>query len=314
MDRTIVLRHFKPADAPALQRLRQSLWGADTETAAYYRFATVAPVVCTLVAERAGMIVGFGSLWASRMHPTSLYIGINVAPQHQRQGVGSMLYTALLKQRGRYAALPLQTAAWSSCTSALDFLRTRGFQEDKRTFLPQLELRHVAPSDYQHFAQSCSAAGYQLSSVADELAADADAWRAIAALAAAIYQDSHRSNPPAQLTAAEWADIAFDEIIEAGCCVVRRGAEYVGLSLLHQHSVPSTLAQGWIGVQAVDAAHVRQIVGALLYHELRYAKDYAYATIDLEVDTTDRHAMLLLELLPLAVDAAHAWVTLRCTS
>jgi GNAT superfamily N-acetyltransferase len=312
MNDSPILRPFAPQDHEPLTHLLRTLWGDDPTANAYYRFGPAsspgAAFLHTIVAEHDGHIAGFGSLWTNRMHPYSLYIGVNVHPDHQARGIGAAIYARLLRARGGYASLPLQTATWSDCVPVLRFLARHGFREDKRTYLPRIQLSGVRISGYRTVEEQCAVAGYRVASLA-ELAPTLERNRRVAALAADLYRATHPSNPPAPLTPAEWEEIVFDDIVEAGCFVALKGDEYGGISFLHPHEQPDTLWFGWRGVASPYRHDEDLILRMLVYHELRYAQRHGYARLQAEIDTTDPWAMRLLNLLPFSSE--RAWVTLR---
>lgn len=308
-----LIRPFAPDDHDTLTQLLDIVWSNDSSTSNYYCFGVGSPseapgFLRTLVAERNNRIVGFGSLWTNRIHPYSLYIGIIVHPQYQGQGIGTSLYTQLMTLRDIYASFPLQTATWRHCTQAIQFLKQLGFHEDKHTYMPRLQLGDISISEYQQFEEQCIAAGYRIVSLA-ELGTTADRDQKVVALATEIYRATHLSNPPALLSQAEWEDVVLTDIIEAGCFVVLQDDEYAGISFLHLHDEPDTLAFGWRGVAARYRTDERCIIQALVYHELNFAQQHGYTKLEAEIDTTDPWAMLLLELLPVTVE--HTWITFR---
>jgi hypothetical protein len=303
------IRIYTPQDHDPVTALLQRVCG-DPLTAAYYRFgmrADPAGVLITIVAEAADRIVGVGSLWTNRMHPTTLYCGVISDPRYQ--GIDSALYHRLIQLRGRYATFPLQTAAWNTATPMIQFLQAEGFERDKCTYMPLIDLSQIHAAPDAAAVQRCSAAGYRVVSLA-ALPSSADRMQRLGALAAAIYGATHPSNPPAPLDPTEWARLIYDDSLEvAGSVVVLREHEFAGLGLLHVHEQPDHLAIGWQGVAAAYEQDEALIMPALISAEITYARQQGYRYLDAEIDTTDRWSMQLLSLIP--TPPAEQWVTFR---
>jgi putative acetyltransferase len=95
-----MIRHARPADHPAIERVLQAAFGRADEGGLVSRLRANEDVVFELVAEEAGEVVGhilFSRLWADRRE---LYAGLAplaVLPARQKSGVGSALVKASLE-------------------------------------------------------------------------------------------------------------------------------------------------------------------------------------------------------------------------
>lgn len=114
-----------------------------------------------------------------------------------------------MQLRGSFADLPLQSATWEGCTPAVRCLTKQHFYDDKRTYLPLLQVSDVPAALHERSVEQCAAAGYQIVSLA-ELAPHSERNTEVASLAAEVYRATRTSNPPAGLSVAEWEAIVFD--------------------------------------------------------------------------------------------------------
>ncbi len=95
-----MIRYARAADHPAIERVLQAAFGRADEGGLVSRLRADEDVVFELVAEEAGEVVGhilFSRLWADRRE---LYAGLAplaVAPERQKNGLGSALVRASLE-------------------------------------------------------------------------------------------------------------------------------------------------------------------------------------------------------------------------
>ncbi len=85
-----------------------------------------------------------------------------------------------------------------------------------------------------------------------------------------------------------------------------RGADLVGVTLLHPGAEPTILELGWRGVAAQHRQWSRSLVLALTLEQVLYALQQG-CDLQAEVDSTDPWAMLMHAALPFR--PAPAWVT-----
>jgi GNAT superfamily N-acetyltransferase len=88
----------------------------------------------TLVAEAGGRAVGAATVFASRWHPTRLWLGLEVAPAQRRCGIGTALLQAARDVAGRDGR-PLRAKVFADSPGAL-FAEAEGFHllQRSRTF------------------------------------------------------------------------------------------------------------------------------------------------------------------------------------
>lgn len=140
-DNTYALRPWREGDALALLEYwhdaenRQvaafrSSFGPDSDN----RFSR------TLVAEHQGIPVAAGTVYETDLHPNRLWSYIEVAPEHRRSGLGSLLLQAL---KDAAASAPSGTAALRAkvepASSGLNFASDRGFTAAQRSRMVRIE-------------------------------------------------------------------------------------------------------------------------------------------------------------------------------
>jgi mycothiol synthase len=107
-----------------------------------------------IVAEKTDEIVGFAdfSQWETpNAHKFNAYVDVH--PDHQRQGIGTALYRAVLEAIAPHKPTELFTVARENVTSRMHFLPKLGFVEFKRTWNARLEIKNF-DSDILHAFQS----------------------------------------------------------------------------------------------------------------------------------------------------------------
>jgi L-phenylalanine/L-methionine N-acetyltransferase len=140
---SLLVRRARVSDAPALARhmADPAVFGGllqmpfPSEEAWQKRLADQMAVTnadVMLVAERGGEIVGTAGVHAPGPHARRRHVmglGISVAPQAQRQGVGSALMAALCDYADRWAGvLRLELTVYTDNAAAIRLYRKFGFE------------------------------------------------------------------------------------------------------------------------------------------------------------------------------------------
>lgn len=295
------LRAYDPSEAEQVRQLLRAVWGEDQASMGFFRYGAGAR---TLLVHEGPVLTAAGSIWRSRFHPGTCYLGLQVHPGWQGRGIGRRLLEALADLNAEQ--LPLQTAVWESRGRTVRFLERNGFAAFRRTYEPVLPLAAVDVAAYAPFAARVAGAGYSLRSLA-ELGPGPSG---LPALCREAYVATHRINPPGNFDLTEWERVALGgQVVLAPSVVAVRDGQLAAFSLAHPHDEPGRLALGWRGVAATHLTCQKDLIAALTLRQIEWAAANGYGTIEVEADTTDPWAMLQLELFPFG--PAPAWVSLR---
>src|SRR5579885_1978311 len=310
-----VIRTYLPADRIALSHILRATWddeGAIGYFGAAEDFTSQVSFRRTVVAEASGQegarILGFGMVGVSSYHPNFAYLKIIVDPSYQRRGIGSALYAHLVKLLEARTSLPIKTATYEDQEHALAFLHHRGFHEWMRTYLPILELARFDPLPLTEARARVAARGYQVYSMAD-LAEDPRRNEKLADVHYQIYASIHPDNPPsAALYEQRFQAFLGDNVLPEAMYVALRGEEYMAIASLRTSAQSATLEQGLFGVLLACQADGLDLMLALIFLEIEYAKKQHIQRIAAEIDDRDTLGMALLQRLPF--QSGPAWVTL----
>lgn len=170
---SLVIRAFRPQDYPAIARVRNAVWPdnlvlPETLKANDQRLKP-GLVLRRLVAERKGEVLGHGLFFHMEWmhHPQKFMANIVVHPQHQGQGIGSLLYQHLLDELKPLDPIKLVASTREDKPEALKFATKRGFQEEFRAWESRLDLSTFEPARWDSAVQRVLEQGYQIKSFAD---------------------------------------------------------------------------------------------------------------------------------------------------
>jgi GNAT superfamily N-acetyltransferase len=173
------IRDFSPQDYPAVATVRSAAAPKDAVSVEGLQDRdqhTPEAIKCRRwVAEMRGEVVGVGEYTQSTdlYHPRVFRLIICVAPNHQGQGVGSMLYEHLVHELRPFEPVAFQARAHEDEINALRFLRGRGFREDFRQWESHLDVSEFDVDRWRAVEDRVRTLGVQIATLAD-LAADMD--------------------------------------------------------------------------------------------------------------------------------------------
>ncbi len=124
-------------------------------------------------AERDGEAVGygvFGHIWWM-YHPQRFWLGVNIPPEHRRQGIGAAIYNHLTAVMEQYNPSELFSNATEDMEEAIRFLKKREFQETMRQWESRLDTAKFDPSPFTGIGERVQSEGIEIKTFA-ELAAD----------------------------------------------------------------------------------------------------------------------------------------------
>lgn len=266
------IRAFQPSDAAAAEALLQASWRHDPTMLELYRmhrdWQEPGLLRRTLVAEQAGVLLGAGTLFESRIHPLRLSLVINVAEGWRRRGVGSALWAALAQLGdGRPWQIKLtrrDPAGWA-------FAERRGFRPIITTLTALLDPQ---ASDTRAWLDTLPSApaGVVLEPIAAPSPAQTDA---LARCHAAVYRATHTWSPPAELDLERLRDLfCGPDSLPGSQLAAWREGRMIGAACLNHEPFQAGAPEGYlahIGAADPHQPHAEALTAALLRRCLGWA-------------------------------------------
>lgn len=291
------------ADYAAAIAIQNAAWPDQPETIAewQYRDQTRNPQYYhqRFLVERAGLPVAHAqameTFWSYR--PGKYGLWITVHPDHQRQGIGGMVYDHLLATLAARPLLPtmLVCSVREDQTHALRFVEQRGFRQVMRTPSSRLDVTQFNPSRFVTVLDEVKQGGIAIYSVAELATLDADHRHKIYELDWQCTLDEPMSDAPTKPSFEDYSKFFFDTptFIPEACLIAIAKGEYVGLSALYRN--PGQPTQLNTGFTAVLRSHRRRgIATALKVCAICYAQQNGYASI--KTDNEENNPMFAINL------------------
>ncbi len=182
-------------------------------------------------------------------HPHKFWIGVNVLPEHRRQGIGTALYQHLLQELAPHDPVALMTGTREDYQESVRFLLHRGFQEAQRQWESVLEVSAFDPAPFAGLAEKVAAQGIQIRTVR-ELESDPERDRKLYELEAALEADVPSSEPTTMPEFEEWQKVWDNpNLLPDGWFVAVHQGQYVGMSVLWGSQASRDLYTGLTGVR-----------------------------------------------------------------
>jgi GNAT superfamily N-acetyltransferase len=228
------------------------------------------------LAWRDGEVVGAADYGQSSgmFHPQKFWIGVSVHPDHQGQGIGSLLYDYLMEELSPHEPISIRCSTRADMERGVRFLADRGFTELMRTWESRLAMASFDPSPYDGAEEKVRAQGIELLTLR-QLEGDPDRERKLHALIIGIDEDVPRPEP-------EFTPVEFERwvkrfrsnpsLLPDGYFVALHEGDYVGLSALWKSEASDDLFTGLTGVRR-DYRR-RGIALALKLKALAFAREY----------------------------------------
>lgn len=234
------------------------------------------------VAEVGGQIVGYGvySHMPSRFHPQRFWMGLAVHPNHQRQGIGGLLYERIVAALRGLGTIAVGAGCRETMAASLAFLSKRGFREVLRSWESRLDLATFDPKPFQKYVDRVEREGIVLTTLARERERDPEWLPKVYDLHTTVMADvpSHTPYTPPPL------DQFVRYVIESpwglldGYYVAMAGDRYVGESYVNRNKEePTHLYQGLTGVRREYRG--RGLAMALKLATIGYAREHGYTMI-----------------------------------
>lgn len=240
------------------------------------------------VAIEEDQVVGTGSYNQSNWfaHPQKFILSINVRPEHQGHGIGSMLYETIMDGLCPFNPIALRVYVTDDRPQSKRFLGKRGFQDVIRDIRSELNVQNFDISRYAGLEDRFRKSGIEIKTL-PELEDDPERNQKLYDLDWEI-----SLSVPGDLAAGigrrglekyvEYA-ITGPYVLPEGFFVAVKGDEYIGLSHLLLSQKGISLYQGLTGVKP---QYRRQGIGlALKIRAITYAQVHGYVRIKAENDS-----------------------------
>ena len=211
-------------------------------------------------------------------HADRYRLDISVRPEYTHRGLGSALYTHLLRALHGRGARHLRSHARSDRPEGIRFLLARGFIEFLRESDAQLDVTTCDLTPYATLPATLAAQGIRLLALTD-LPASPARDHALYALETELRRDVPGFGNDEALTYDAWRVQRLDapEFLADACFLAVEGDTLVGMSYLTRLSLPGYLRQRLTGVRRSHRG--RKIASALKTCGIAYARAHGYHTI-----------------------------------
>jgi predicted N-acetyltransferase YhbS len=233
------------------------------------------------VAELGEEVIGWAEhdQAAHRYHPRRFWLDGYVDPAHQRAGIGSALYTHVLAALAPFDPLTFRNAVREDMQAGLTFLTSRGWHEQQRTWVAELDPAVFDPASFAATAAAVAARGIAIRTL-PELADDRDRDRKLYELVWEIRQDLPDLDAPTKEPYEEYRALRLHhrDLPPDAYFVAVDGEEYVGL-LYHRVDASESHVLQIAQLGVARAARGRGVAVALKLRGNAYAREHGYAVI-----------------------------------
>jgi mycothiol synthase len=250
------------------------------------------------VAFEKDQIVGIGSynqtIWFA--HPQKFMLWIGVRPEHQRCGIGSMLYETIMHGLQPFDPIALRATATEDLIQSKQFLEKRGFREVIRDVRSELKVQSFDLSRFTRLEDPFRAHGIEIKTL-PELENDPDRNRKLYNLdwemSLAVPGDLAAGIGRRGLEQYVEYAITGPSALPEGFFVAVKGDEYIGLSHVLSVEKGVSLYQGLTGVKP---QYRRLGIGlAMKIRGIAYAKATGHTIIMAENDAKNSPMLAMNE-------------------
>ena len=266
-----------------------------------------------LVVEEEGRIVGSGDLhhvqWA--FHPDKYHVEVMVDPDARGRGIGTALYEDLLRAASDRKAIQLVTGVKESMADGVEFALHREFKESKRDWESRLDVNTFDASAFAEAPKRVAAEGITITTLAAELARDAETIHAVYELDCDCGRDVPSTDAFTPLPFDSWRKEVLESpnsMPDGWYMAVDRGGRYLGVSNLWRSlEDPSFIWQGLTGVRR--EARGKGIAMALKLKTVEYARAHGLREIKTWNDQNNWPMLRINEAMGFVKQPA--WIELR---
>ena len=186
-DARIVIRPFADADRAFAANLIEAEWPHRASEAIPLRDGDYLHDAPRWTAEDAsGRPVAYASLW--RVVGDRFRLDLVVMPEWRKRGIGGAMLETIVGAAESARAATLQARACDTAADALRFLERRGFVETMRMHGQRLDLATVDDARLAGYDRAAAEQGFELITLAEAERRDADCWRRLWRLYAAVQE------------------------------------------------------------------------------------------------------------------------------
>ncbi|WP_107841053.1 hypothetical protein [Metasolibacillus meyeri] len=241
------------------------------------------------IATKMGIVEGVAISWLNHFHPTAKYIKFFTVEPIQ------MLLEAVLQSMGEQNKIMF--SCWEDEHEKIKMAEKVGFQLFRQTYIETFPIAMLLAK-----LESIQAVS-KVKSLAQVLQNQREAF--LTELKR-NYEETHLHNPAQNFSWQEWEEFLFDDEVDTALSsVLMEDEQITGYIMLHPVTV-THYEIGWIGQR--EQEHIQ----ALFKQQLLALQKKGIQTVEIEVDTTDWHAMKLFSFLDLrAIKSWNSYLLLK---
>ena len=279
------LRAFAPGDYPAIVDIHNSLnivWPERPRTPEAWEKAdrnrNSSVKYQRWVAVEDERVVGFAEYRQGPIEypPLSFWVNVEVAPEYQRRGIGSMLFDEVTQTLQGFNPPALRADAFTNLPQGFSFLQNRGFFEAFRETPVHLEISTFDPQPYEGMEAKMKSDGIVIKTLR-ELKTDPDRDRKLYELYWKTIEDVPQEGDGIQKPDfAEWQNWGLNDpsILPDAYFIATCGEAYIGVRELGTYPDGDVLMGGLLGV--LREYRQRGIGLALQLRGIAYARENGY--------------------------------------
>jgi mycothiol synthase len=242
--------------------------------------------------------------WA--LKPGKYHIGVEVLPEHRRQGIGTACYTHVMDLLAEHDPVTITASTRDDQTEAVHFLTKRGFRQVQRAPTSELDVTSFDFVPFAAYPSRMRDLAIQIFSLEEMGAVDVDWQRKFYELETEISRDVPSTDPLTPPTFENFQErvLRHPAFNAASQFIALDGDKWVGLSgLWLSRAEPGKLYTGLTGV--VRSHRRRGIATAMKLRAIAFAKSYGAELI--ETDNEENNPMYALNL-KLGFEPRPAWL------
>ena len=229
--------------------------------------------------------IGFLSLWKNSFHPHSLYFIIIIDRRYRKKGIGSFVFQYL--QTLNIDLKKLQCSIYENSFAGDIFLKKIGFKLYRETIESRIS------SSIDSISQLNEVESFKTTIKSIDEGIPENEFADFLKLVKYVYSESHRDNPPGDFAIETWENLVNIGLIKSGSYLINFEGKVIAFALLHE-SDESSYDLGWRGISPDFDLHRSFLIKTLTTRQLVYAKQNNVEWLNVEIDSTDRCSMSIL--------------------
>ena len=246
----------------------------ETRDAKYYLYRVVAEIDNEIVA-----MAEFGHFF-NMFHPDKYFGTVQVLPQYRRMGLGSKLYSMIIKKSNQRNAVVIRTEVKEDQVDGLRFAKKNGFVAEIEEWEARADPREFDFKKYDGLFDKLQVKGIEIVNLEDMLEHDQDAKQELYKLAQILAKDVPQPEAYTPTDFELWEKKIFraPNLLAKAFLVAKKDGDYIALhSLWGSEADPKTLI---IGMTSVKRKWRNQgIAKALKVANTKWAFEHGYEQI-----------------------------------